>query len=271
MTNDQYHVNELMAIVLSRDLKDGELGEMGAYSEIPMAACKLARLLHAPNLNWWCSTTSYLNPTGPLYHSSTDYRNIIGAEAVLHMNEALFYAVPHYDFFFLGGMQVDRFGNVNLTVIGDWKNPKLRGPGCAALPGVTVLPIRSYIYMNKHDNRSFVEKLDFVSGVGYLSGGNSRVEAGLPEGGGPCLVVSPLAVMDFEDKSKRMRLKSLHPGISVEEVIQNTGFDLVIPESLPETITPTEEEIAILREEVDPYGILRNEDEGAGQWPVPPL
>lgn len=257
MTNDQYHLNELMAILLSRYLKDGEVGEMGAYSEIPMAACKLARLLHAPNLNWWCSTTSFLNPTGPLYHSSTDYRNIKGAEAVLHMNEALFYAVYHYDFFFLGGMQVDRFGNVNLTVIGDWKKPKLRGPGCAALPSVTVLPIRSYIYMTRHDTLSFVEKLDFVSGVGYLNGGDSRREAGIPEGGGPCLVVTPLAVMDFEEESKKMRLKSLHPGISLKEVIQNTGFDLVIPEAITETPPPKEEEIKILREVVDPYGVLR--------------
>jgi glutaconate CoA-transferase subunit B len=257
MTSNSYHIDEFMAIILSRDLMDGELGEMGAYSEIPMAACKLARLLHAPNLNWWCSATSYLNPTGPLHHSSTDHRNIMGAEAVLHMNEALFYAVPHYDFFFLGGMQVDRFGNVNLTVIGDWKKPKLRGPGCAALPGVTALPIRSYIYMNRHDTRSFVEELDFVSGVGYLSGGDSRREIGLPEGGGPCLVVSPLAVMDFEDKTKRMRVKSLHPGISMEEVTQNTGFELVLPETISETPCPKEEEIRVLRKEVDPYGVLR--------------
>ncbi|MFH1481844.1 MAG: CoA-transferase, partial [Pseudomonadota bacterium] len=212
MTHAPCHVNELMAIVLSRDLKDGELGEMGAYSEIPMAACKLARLLDAPNLNWWCSTTSFLNSTGPLYHSSTDYRNRMGAEAVLHMNEALSYIVPHYDFFFLGGMQLDRFGNVNLTVIGDWKKPKLRGPGFAALPGITALPIRSYIYMTRHDSRSFVEKLDFVSGAGYLNGGDSRRKAGLPDGGGPCLVVTPLAVMDFENETKRMRLKSLHQG-----------------------------------------------------------
>jgi glutaconate CoA-transferase subunit B len=259
MTHKPCHVNELIAIVLSRALKDGELGEMGAYSEIPMAACKLARLLHAPNLNWWCSTTSYLNPTGPLHHSSTDHRNGMGAEAVLSMNEALFYAVPHYDFFFLGGMQVDPFGNVNLTVIGDWKNPRLRGPGCAALPSVTVLPIRGYIYLTRHDSLSFVEKLDFVSGVGYLNGGDSRREAGLPEGGGPYLVVTPLCCMDFEEESKRMRLKSLHPGISLEEVIQNTGFDLVLPETIPETPHPKEGEIMILREEVDPYGVLRGE------------
>jgi len=254
---DGVHVNELMAIVLSRDLKDYEMGEMGAYSEIPMAACKLARWTHAPNLNWWCSATSYLNSTSPLYHSSTDYRNIAGAEAVLDMNDALFYAVPRYDFFFLGAIQVDPYGNVNLTAVGAWEKPKLRGPGCAALPGVTALPIRSYIYMNRHDSRSFVERVDFVSGVGHLYGGHSKAKAGLPERGGPCLVVTPLAVMDFQDETKRMRLNSLHAGVALETVIENTGFELIIPENVPATMPPTEEEIRVLREKVDPYGILR--------------
>ncbi len=257
MPIDPCHVNELMAVVLSRDLKDGEQGEMGAYSEIPMAACKLARLTHAPNLNWWCSATSYLNSTGPLWHSSTDYRNIVGAEAVLHMNEAIFYAVPRYDFFFLGGIQIDQFGNANLTAIGEWARPKLRGPGCAALPFVTTMPIRSYIYMTRHDKLSLVRKVDFISGVGFLNGGDSRTKIGLPAGGGPCLVITPLSVMDFEEDSKRMRLKSLHPGVSLEKVIQNTSFNLVLPDSIPETPPLTEEELRILREKVDPYGVLR--------------
>lgn len=256
MSFHDYTSQELMAITLSRELVDGEVGEMGAYSEIPMAACKLARLTHAPNLCWWCSASSYLNSTGPLYHSSTDYRNIEGSEAVLHMNEAFFYAIPHYDFFFWGGIQMDPYGNSNLTAIGDYDKPLFRGPGCAALPTVSALPIKLYGYMNTHTTKSFVEKLDFITGVGHYFGGDSKERTGIPEGGGPVLVASPLAVMDFDEGSKRMRLKSCHPGVTVRQVQNNTGFELIIPEEVPDTSPPTQEELAILREQVDPFGVL---------------
>lgn len=257
MSANEYTPSELMAVVLSRELVDGETGEMGAYSQIPMAACKLARLTHAPNLNWWCSAASYLNSTGPLYESSTDYRNITGAEAVLHMNEAFFYAIPHYDFFFWGGIQMDPFGNSNLTSIGDYKKPKFRGPGCAALPTVSALPIKLFAYMNDHKPYTMVEKLDFLTGVGHYYGGDSKAKAGIPEGEGPVLVVTPIAVMDFDDKTKRMRLKSYHPGITPEKVQENTGFKLIMHDNISETIPPTKEELSILRNEIDCFGILR--------------
>lgn len=256
MQLDDYSSKELMAIVLKRELGDGEVGEMGAYSEIPMAACKLARLTTAPNLCWWCSSTSYLNSSGPLYHSSSDYRNIVGAEAVLNMNEAFFYAIPHYDFFFWGGIQMDPYGNSNLTVIGDYRNPKFRGPGCAALPMVSALPIKLYGYMNNHTTKSFVKELDFMTGVGHYFGGDSKSKEGIPEGGGPKMVVTPLAVMDFEENTKRMRLKSCHPGITVKKIQENTGFELITPENVEETLPPTEEELIVLREQVDPFGVL---------------
>ena len=256
MNEGNYTTQELMAVVLARELKDGEVGEPAAYSEIPMAACKLARLMHAPNLNWWCSATSFLNPKGPLYHSSTDYRNIEGAEAVLDLNDALFYSIPHYNFFFAGGIQVDQYGNLNLAVIGDYNRPRLRGPGCAGLCYVSALPIKYFIYMTRHDKMSFVEKVDFLVGVGYLNGGKSREEAGLVAGG-PRLVVSPLGVFDFEEETKAMRVKSLHPGVSLIRLRENTGFDLVVPASVTETVPPSREEMKLLREAVDPYGVLR--------------
>lgn len=256
MNGDNYTIQELMAVVLARELKDGEMGEPAAYSEIPMAACKLAQLMHAPNLNWWCGASGFLNPKGPLYHSSTDYRNIEGVEAVLPLNEALVSALPRYDFFFAGGIQVDQYGNLNLAVIGDYHRPRLRGPGCAGLCYVSALSIKYLIYMTRHDKLSFVEKVDFLVGVGYLKGGKSREEAGLVPGG-PRLVVSPLGVFDFEEETKVMRVKSLHPGVSLTRLRENTGFDLVVPAFVPETVPPSEEEMKLLREVVDPYGVLR--------------
>jgi len=252
-----YTVKELMAVVLARELKDGDLGEMGAYSEIPMAACKLAQLLHAPNLNWYCSATSFLNPKGPLCRSSTDYRNIEGAEAVLNMNEAFFYAIPHYDFFFAGGLQVDKYGNLNLTAVGDYASPRLRGPGCAALCLLGAFPIKYFIYLNRHDRLTFVEKVDFITGAGYLDGEGSREKHGLPPEGGPKLVVSPLGIFDFQEKTKRMRVCSLHPGVTVKRLVESTGFEMIVPERIDETVPPAPEELELLRTAVDPYGVLR--------------
>ena len=110
--------------------------------------------------------------------------------------------------------------------------------------------------MARHDRHAFVPKVDFVCGAGFLDGGDSRTARGLPEGG-PKLVVSPLGVFDFEPKSKAMRIKSLHPGVTLEAVTKATGFALVVDGTPPVTPMPTPEELAILRERVDGTGILR--------------
>jgi glutaconate CoA-transferase subunit B len=132
----------------------------------------------------------------------------------------------------------------------------MRGPGTAGLALSTNAFRRFYIYLTSHRKYNFVEKVHFISGSGYLNGPNARSEAGLPEGG-PRYVITPLALLDFEQMSKQMRLKSLHPGVALEDVIENTGFDLIIPTEIEMTMAPTEEELQILRDKVDPKGILR--------------
>ena len=109
----------------------------------------------------------------------------------------------------------------------------------------------------QHDTRRFIPKTDFVTTPGYLTGPGAREEAGLPKGTGPAFVVSTLAVMDFDSESKRMRLKATHPGVSVEDVKKNTGFELVIPATIPITEPPTEEQLGILRNRIDVQGALR--------------
>jgi glutaconate CoA-transferase subunit B len=257
---EDYGKAELMAVVLSRELKDRELGSPGgAYSQIAMAAIRLAQLTHAPNLSFVCSATGYINHMVgkrpyPLLASTTDYRNIYaGCEAALD-----FRSMPRRrDFFFVGGLQVDKYGNINLIGIGtNHKQLKMRGPGTAGLSYATAIAGRFYIYLAHHTKRLLVDKVDFMNGLGYIDGPGSRERLALP-GKGPQLVVTPLAVMDFEPESKRMRLKSLHPGVSLQEVLDNTSLELIVPDNIPTTQPPTVEEITCLREQIDIKGVLR--------------
>jgi glutaconate CoA-transferase, subunit B len=110
--------------------------------------------------------------------------------------------------------------------------------------------------MARHDRGSFPERVDFLNGPGFLDGGTSRTDRGLPEGG-PKLVLSPFGVFDFEPTSKRMRVRSLHPGITVEQVQQQTGFELLVEGTPPVTSMPLAEELSVLREKVDSTGVLR--------------
>jgi glutaconate CoA-transferase subunit B len=117
---------------------------------------------------------------------------------------------------------------------------------------------RFHLVLNSHDKRILVPKCDFISAFGWGSGGDdARTKIGLP-GGGPKYVVTPLCVMDFEEGSKRMRLKSVHPGVSVEDVVTNTGFEIIIPQTVPQTEAPSKEELQVLRERIDVRGALRH-------------
>jgi glutaconate CoA-transferase, subunit B len=158
------------------------------------------------------------------------------------------------DFGFGSGVQVDKQGNLNSVCIGDYKKPKVRLVGSILLPEHLALFGREYIMMPHHEVRNFVERVDYVSGVGYPGGAVGRRSLGL-EMGGPEWIVTPKCIFDFDKIEGRARLKSLHPGVSLEEVRQSTGFDILEkdPERTPE---PTNEELEILRRVVDPRSIL---------------
>ena len=251
---------ELAAVVLSRELRDGEVGSPGgARSEIPLAAARLAQLTHAPNLAVVTSAVGYVTnaigkPWGPLCQSTTDYRNIhAGAEAVLPLLSVF---RTKRDWFFAGGLQVDTFGNLNLTAVGDIKAPTLRGPGGAGLAYAGSCASRYFIYMQQHSRRSIVDKVDVVTSIGYGAGPDDRKRLGL-RGGGPALVITPMAVFDFCETSRRLRLKSIHPPHTLEEVLDNTAARIIVPETVPATTLPSERELSVLREEVDRNGTLR--------------
>jgi glutaconate CoA-transferase, subunit B len=251
---------EIMATVLARDLEDGQWVEVGANLPVPRAGVLLAHLHHGPNMTVMMAMTkaNLLNePTIEEFELITDARATRWAEAYYIHNDL----VENMKFrrngvFFAGALQIDRYGNSNLIGIGsNYKKLKFRGPGAVGTTNATVMNSRFHLVVNSHDKRIFVDKCDFISSYGWGAGKDDRAKLGLP--GGPRYCVTPLCVMDFEDETKRMRLRSVHPGISVADVIERTGFQLVIPAEVPETPLPTAKELEILRTRIDVAGNLR--------------
>jgi glutaconate CoA-transferase subunit B len=252
-------MGEFLSVQLARDLRDGDKAIIGTNSDIQVAACNLARRMHAPSLWWVSGPGGMTNADDPVIRPTADYENIANSEAILDlplMIDFIDWKIHFFDFAILGALQIDKFGNINTVCVGPHERPRLRGPGTVGISALCGLSRRFYVMMLRHERGAFVEKVDFISGPGHLDGGNSRTERGLPEGG-PCLVVTPLGVFDFAPLSKRMRVRSLHEGVTMEQVRDNTGFDLIC-EGRPEvTKNPSNDELALLRTEVDRTQVLR--------------
>lgn len=250
-----WSVAELMTVSLARVLRDREVTVMGTASAIPQAACRLAQLTHAPDLWFVAGGTCAVNPyLAPLVPSACDFE-LLRAETVVPLSDIVLLEGRGdvFDTFFAGGLQIDAYGNCNLVAVGSWDRPRLRGPGSVGLPFLGRVG-RVLIYTASHNPRTFVEKVDFVSGPGFLTGPKSWRASNLP-GGGPALVVTPLCTMDFDPETLRARLASVHPGVEVAEVRAQTGFELGGPDLVPVTEVPTAKELAILRG-LDPRGVL---------------
>lgn len=255
MEKKPYNSIELMASVASRYIEDGRL--IFAGTGIPMLAASLAQKIHCPNLVLVYEAGGISPEASMLPLSVADSRTTYRAICSASMPEAfemLQKGVVTYAF--LGGAQIDRYGNLNSTMIGDdYLHPKTRLPGSGGANELGSLSWKTLIIMN-HSSRRFVEKVDFITTPGYLDGPGARERAGLPPGNGPHLVFTELGIFDFEETSKRMRLKTLLPGISKEMVIDNTGFELLFADHIGEEDEPTEEELKVLREEVDPWRVV---------------
>jgi glutaconate CoA-transferase subunit B len=252
-----FSVAELMVSVLSRELRDGEWGACGAFSQVAMAAFQLARLTHAPSLWWLGGGGGAINSTAPLVDSSSDYRTVTACEHVFRIEDVVDFEfggwqkVPTVGI--LGGMQIDKEGNVNLVSVGDYHRPAVRGPGTVGLCFASHFS-RTYLYTHHHDKRIFVEKVDFISAVGQ---GERRRSLIRPHSIGPQLIVTPLCVFGFRPDSRVIELRSVHPGHRVEEVLANTGFKPAVPAEVPITPAPTQEEVRLIREVIDPDGVLK--------------
>ena len=250
----EYNMTELMACVASRFLEDGKSVLVG--TGLPIIAATLAQRCHAPNLLivFEAGGIGPRIPTIPISvgDSRTFYKAVMAASMDYVMSCA---QLGFIGYGFLGGAQIDLYGNLNSTVIGPHANPKVRLPGSGGANDVGSLCHRTIIIM-RHERRRFVEKLDFVTTPGYLTGPGARERAGLPAGTGPYRVITQLGVMGFDPLSKRMKLLSVHPGVTVGDVVENTGFEILIPDKVSTTEPPTEEELRLLRDEIDPAGIV---------------
>ena len=160
----------------------------------------------------------------------------------------------YLDYGFLGAAQIDAFGNINTTVIGDWQNPRVRFPGSGGANDVASFCHQTILILEQN-RRRFVKKVDFLTSPGYLDGPGAREQAGLPARGGPYRVITQLGVYGFDPETKKMMLVALHPGVSTDDVTENSAFEIIIPDQVDVTDRPTEKELRLLREEIDPTGM----------------
>jgi glutaconate CoA-transferase subunit B len=250
-----YNAMELMICCASRALEDRRTVAVGTGA--PCAAAMLAQRTHAPELVivFEAGGVAPQLPTMPI--SVGDSRTFWRAAMATSMADVMETCQRGMiDYTFLGGGQIDAFGNLNSTFIGtDYARPKVRFPGSGGANDLASLCWRILV-VTSHDRRRFVEKLDFVTTPGYLSGPGAREAAGLPPGTGPYRVITDLAVLGYHDQTNRMEVHSLHPGVTLEQVRAATGFSLGVREPLTVTVPPGDEELRILREEVDPHRYL---------------
>jgi glutaconate CoA-transferase subunit B len=249
---NSYSSSELMIINAARMLRDGDVVFVGVGQ--PNLACNLARRTHAPNLLMIYEAGVIGAQPARLPLSIGDPTLVSGATSVCSMYDifSLYLQRGNVDVGFMGGAQIDRFGNINATVIGDYENPKVRLPGSGGSKEIAAWANRCYI-MTPHQKRRFPEKCHFRTSAGFLSGRAEREAAGL-RGGGPQAVITDIGIME-PDSNGELVLTALHPGKTVEQARENTGWELKAIADLRLTDPPTEDELRILREELDPTGI----------------
>jgi len=252
MSEETYTSSELLTINAARLLRDDDTVFVGVG--LPNLACNLARRTHAPNLLMIYEAGVIGAQPRRLPLSIGDPTLVSGALAVCSMYDifAFYLQRGNVDVGFMGGAQIDRFGNINATVIGDYNHPKVRLPGSGGSMEIAAWANRCYL-LTPHQKRRFPEKLDFRTSAGFLSGRRERESAGL-RGGGMLAVVTDLGIME-PDENGELVLTALHPGATAEQACANTGWKLKVASELRATLSPSIDELRILREELDPQGI----------------
>lgn len=256
--NSPYNLTEFMICAASKVLEDNKTIVVG--TGLPMLASMLAQKTHAPNLlmMFEAGGIAPLLPALPMSvgDSRTQHKTLLSTSMPEIMETC---ARGMVDYAFLGGAQIDKHGNLNTTFIGNnHAKPKVRLPGSGGANDLASLCWNTVIIM-KMDKHKFVEKLDFLTTPGYLSGKDSREKAGLPPGAGPYKVITDCCVLSFNENTKEMQIESLHPGITLEEVQNRCSFKLQsVDKKIPTTKEPTQRELEILRKEIDPKGQVIN-------------
>jgi glutaconate CoA-transferase, subunit B len=248
--NLEYTSFELMAAAGARELKDGEI--VGVGLGLPVVASFLAKRTHAPNLTIMLEL-GVVDPE-PLeigVDGLSDPR--IWYRAKVHTSFAdMLGSVLHrglVDVGFLGGLEIDAYGNLNTTLLGDPKGKFRRFTGSGGGNDIASCARRTVVTI-RHEARKLNEAVSFITSPGYLRGNGERERAGLV--GGPSRVITDKAVLGFDPESKRMKLESIHPNTTLEDVLANMGFKPIVPDKVPFTEPPTPEQVRLIREEIDP-------------------
>ncbi|MEN6391255.1 MAG: CoA-transferase [Syntrophomonas sp.] len=247
-----YSLPELMAVSAAREIQDGELAFIGVG--MPLMAATVAKYTHAPNFNMMVE----YGAAGPsprrlpmcvncavncerAYYTGSQ-REVMGAQQAGFVDVAC-----------ISGAQIDKFGNLNSTMIGDdYLHPKVRLAGSGGANDLASSAGRTIIMM-RQDGRNFVEKLDYLTSPGHLSGPGARAQAGLP-GGGPQAVITTMGIYRFDEETREMFLEKVHPGVDVEKVKASVKWELQVSPRLGETEPPTEEQVMIMRT-LDPLAV----------------
>lgn len=244
----KYTSNELMVCQAARQLCDGEVVFVGIG--LPNLACNLARRLHAPKLVLIYESGAVGATPQRLPISIGDPSLVTNSLSVCSMFDIFGYYLQGglIDVGFLQGAQIDRFGNLNTTVVGDYGRPAVRLPGSGGACEIAILAKRVLI-IAPQSKRSFPERVDFITSPGFVDGPSTRDRLGMP-GSGPKMVITNLGCYEFTNGE--MILKSLHPGCTLEQVKDNMNWDVRISSDLRTTEEPTSEELRIIREDLDP-------------------
>jgi acyl CoA:acetate/3-ketoacid CoA transferase beta subunit len=251
-----YDVHELMVCRVAAEVDEDGVTVMGSFTPLAYAAYMLAKLTHAPN--------AYLvgfDAVGmaPIQLSFT------GAEAAAYKGAACRWGMltevnsihlsNHGGVEAVSSAQFDGDGAINLSTIGPHETPKVRLPGGAGAAEVIKMYRKMIAYFGNHNSRTLVDKVEFVTGTRWKVGDKSRAEAGLQPG--PVVVITNLAVLVKDEDGEPFRIESLHPGVDAQTVVDNTGFELTVPESIPTTTEPTAEQLDLLRNRIDPFGTVK--------------
>jgi glutaconate CoA-transferase subunit B len=247
-----YTASEMMIVASARELVGARVVFVGIG--LPNIACNLAQRTAAPDLELVYEAGVYGARPSRLPLSIGDPCLVTGATSVVPMPQLFQYYLQGglIDVGFLGAAQIDRYGNLNSTVIGPYRQPKVRLPGSGGACEIALLA-RRVLIIARLNRRTFVERLDFVTSPGHVNGGDSRARLG-DYGQGPTAVITDMGIFRFDQATREMMLASLHPCCSVEAVQEQVAWPLRVADDLTQTEPPTAEELRIMREELDPGG-----------------
>jgi len=253
--SDDYSPAEMVCVAVAREIEDGDILILGSFTPLAFVSYVLAKVTHAPNIMYMAYSSVDAGPF-QLTFGTYEAAATKGGVARWNMTECIhsLYLGVGVDVEPISSIQIDGNGNMNLSVVGDYQKPMLRGPGGAGAPEVVKLHRKMLGYFPSHNKRTLVPKVDFITGTRWKISNQERLEAGLRPG--PMKLITNLAVLTKEEEGRPFRIASVHPGITVNDVVNNTGFELEVAKDVPETEKPTKEQVRILREQVDPYGMV---------------